>query len=101
MANHVVDGLADLPIALLAVVVGAAACTPASGAPNLKPSADPRGRLPWTGGLTGGRSARVVGPRIVDRARLLPLPTTSATQEQVDFLLARVAADPGDWRRPA
>jgi tetratricopeptide (TPR) repeat protein len=89
-------GWPTLPIALLAVVVGVAACTPASGAPTLS-----RAPTPAVGSAGPAASPAAAAPASSDPASStapgpLPLPTTSATQQQVDFLLARVAADPGD-----
>jgi tetratricopeptide (TPR) repeat protein len=82
-------------IALLVVALGAVACAPASGAAPRQevpaPTAPAAASAPTAlAAPASPGSAASLAPAVPDA------PTTSATQQQVDFLLARVAAAPDD-----
>ena len=85
----------SLLVAVLAVVVGAGACAPASGATSLRQPPSP---APATGAspLPAAPAPASPDPASSIASGSVTAPTMSATQQQVDFLLARVAADPGD-----
>ncbi len=92
-------GRRTLPIAVLAVVLCAAACAPASGARATGQQPNPAAPAPVPAGFPSAGSSTAPVPSDAassPAARPLPPAATSATQQQVDFLLARVAADPGD-----